>query len=403
MKKIIYIFVFISFTIISCDKNDPIVLTNQIYTQEDIKQVNILRETALNICKINVLTTCNEVKSIIDINVEFGRDEQARFRDLIGTEKSVFFSVTPQQKSPNFNSYFSRMYSSPSEDSVSAYLIDNDIQIYWPYSENWDGRQIPVITFAPLDENATEVMAYRTNKDGNIDSLIVNEDYAMKYPVWVINKNKLSYDDLPNFIKGKISKNNVIYLQISKKSEIIQRVSNELPLNDSTYVYSIYIGSMRAERQWDTWVAGGSEFKFKMVGSRKTITGVEGDYSMATVTAPAFSRKNINDKVTKSLNSLINIDWGVRETINGFALWEEDGGSASQTVKFDIGYDKIKVNGEFKIGGVDDLIYQIGLDRSSFFSINTIDQGNGMLNGFPYYSSGGVYWTMPWIITKRAY
>lgn len=401
MKKIFYIFALASiFT--SCDNEEIQKSVEPLYSQEELNLLNTLQKTALNICKMNDINACKEVKSIVELSIEYGRDEDARFRDLIGTEQSVFFKQSPQLKSPLFNRSFSKIYVSQENDSTSSYLTDNDIQIYWPYSENWDGVTIPVVTFAPLDKNVTDIMAYKMNEYGKIDSLIVNENYAKKYPVWVINKNNIAYDNLPNFSKGEVIKNDIIYLQKSKSAKIIQATNDE-PLNDSTYVYSIYIGSMRAERQWDTWIAGGSEFMFRMVGSKKTITGVEGDYSMATVCAPAFSRKDIDNKETKVLSSLINIDWGVRETLNGFALWEDDGGSATQPVKFDIGYDKIKAAAEFKIGGVDDLIYQIGWERSSWFSINKIDQGNGQVNGFSYYSSGGVYWTMPWIITKRAY
>jgi hypothetical protein len=39
-----------------------------------------------------------------------------------------------------------------SADSFLSALISSDIQIYWPYSENWDGRTLPIITFDPEDD-----------------------------------------------------------------------------------------------------------------------------------------------------------------------------------------------------------------------------------------------------------
>jgi len=391
-------------TILSCsDDNVSQVDKKEVYSKEQIKLVSTLRKTALDICLITSnKETFQEIRAIVNLNIKFGQDENARFKDLIENGQSVYYTGNQLKKAPTVNRLFTNLCQSINNDSTETFLINNNIQIYWPYSENWDESKVPVVTYEPLNKMATEVVAYKLNQNGTIDSLIVDEEYAKNNPVWVINQNNTDYDNLPNFIKGKTVKNNIIYL-IENSSKLPLNVAENLPLNDSTYVYSLYIGSMKAVKQWDTWIAGGSEFKFRMVGA-KLVGGVQStDYSMAIVSAPAFTRNDISNKKTKILNSLINIDWGIRETANGFALWEDDGGSSSQPVKFDVGYDKIKVSAEFKIGSVDDLIYQIALDRNSFFSINKVDNGNGLVDGFAYNTSGGVYWTMPWIITKRAY
>ena len=44
-----------------------------------------------------------------------------------------------------------------SADDFLAALTSSDIQIYWPYSENWDGRTMPIITFDPEDGSEVNI------------------------------------------------------------------------------------------------------------------------------------------------------------------------------------------------------------------------------------------------------
>ena len=79
-----------------------------------------------------------------------------------------------------------------SPDEFIGALESSDIQIYWPYSENWDGEEFPIITFDPLDGAETN-LGYRlkTDEDGNrtVEEVIVDEQTAMEETVWVVNRN----------------------------------------------------------------------------------------------------------------------------------------------------------------------------------------------------------------------
>lgn len=83
-----------------------------------------------------------------------------------------------------------------SEEDVDAYieaLASSDIQIYWPFSENWQGGdEIPIITFDPEDESSTNT-GYRIRRTGTgentVETVVVDEKMASETPVWVINRN----------------------------------------------------------------------------------------------------------------------------------------------------------------------------------------------------------------------
>jgi len=80
-------------------------------------------------------------------------------------------------------------------EAVQAYLdalAASDTQIYWPYSEEYDGKTLPVITFDPGGDATTNI-GYKTRVDASgkrtVEEIIVDEDYARDHPVWVVNNN----------------------------------------------------------------------------------------------------------------------------------------------------------------------------------------------------------------------
>jgi len=71
-------------------------------------------------------------------------------------------------------------------------LIESDMQIYWPYSEDWNGEDMPLVTFDPED-GAEANIGYRLviENDGSrhVEEVVVDEEMAKKVPVWVVNRN----------------------------------------------------------------------------------------------------------------------------------------------------------------------------------------------------------------------
>ena len=71
-------------------------------------------------------------------------------------------------------------------------LSESDMQIYWPYSDTWDGRSYPIVTFDP-GYGSESNYGYEIRIDAGgahvVDSVLVTEQVAMERPVWVINRN----------------------------------------------------------------------------------------------------------------------------------------------------------------------------------------------------------------------
>ena len=117
----------------------------------------------------------------------------------------------------------------------------NILQIYWPFSENWDGKTKPVISFMPEDKvQATNKAYYMDN--GELKSVEVDREYAMTHPVWIINESMLGYDNIPDF-NGKRDGN---FLNIAPRK---QNTENELQQTTRSNLFcALELSGVRALR-----------------------------------------------------------------------------------------------------------------------------------------------------------
>ena len=133
-------------------------------------------------------------------------------------------------------------------------LMDSDIQIYWPYSERWDGKSLPVITFDP--EDGTEINeGYRLMRsdDGSVqvEAVLVDETMALTEPVWVVNRNSdARYMSLEMLRKTQSEWGE------GGGSIIVRPSSSAVKSSDRTLI----LKDFTMHRNFDTWFAGASEF-----------------------------------------------------------------------------------------------------------------------------------------------
>ena len=181
-------------------------------------------------------------------------------------------------------------------------IANSNLQIYWPYSENWDGRTAPAITFAPENENQEWNYAYKKTERG-IDTIIVNEEYMMNNPVWIINTSEEQYENLPAFSKGQNSNYNTLY--INKKKDKVTSSKKNAPIP----VYSVFLGKFMSSHQYDKIWSGGSEFIIQLgniehfkIESADNLSSL--DPHIARIKVP-LSRKDIRKRRWIELNGLL--------------------------------------------------------------------------------------------------
>ena len=137
-------------------------------------------------------------------------------------------------------------------------LSSSNLQIYWPWSEKWDGKTLPVVTFDPEDESTRNIGYERvTDDEGNVflKVVLVDEEMARKRPVWVVNRNTdAGYKTIEMLLKENPSwgEGGTVTVGGGTKAAVGNR--------------SLVISDLKAYRNYDPWFAGGSEF-FVKIGS----------------------------------------------------------------------------------------------------------------------------------------
>lgn len=215
------------------------------------------------------------------------------------------------------------------EEFVSALEV-SDIQIYWPFSENWDGNQVPVITFDPLDGSETNVGYEITYEDGErtVREITVDEQMASERPVWVVNLNDDSRYTSLEIIRqtdpdwghggGSVSAGHLAPMTASSTAR-----SSDTPLK------TLVLKEFTMKRNYDSWFAGASEFFVKMGSVESFTASTEAELKLYSPTVTDFmivvKRKNVG--VPQPFNAVLVSEWTDQLESCAFLITEDDGGT----------------------------------------------------------------------------
>lgn len=212
-------------------------------------------------------------------------------------------------------------------DGFLEALSDSDVQIYWPFSEDWDGTTFPVITFDPED-GAHNNIGYRfvVDDDGSCrtEEVVVDEEMAMKEPVWVVNRNSdARYTSLemlrredPDWGEG----GGAIVVNPGGRSSVTRsdKSLRTLVLKDFTM-----------NRNYDSWFAGASEFFVKIGYVDDFTASTEAELRLYNPLVTDFmivvKRKHLG--VPQPFNAVLMSDWSEQMTSCAFMITEDDGGT----------------------------------------------------------------------------
>lgn len=249
-------------------------------------------------------------------------------------------------------------------------LSNSGLQIYWPYSENWDGKTMPVITFNPekpqsysmITEGAELNVGFMREQLPSgvwiVKEITVDEEYARTHPVWVINRNEDSAYLTPQLLEA---------LYPERFSSLTTRSASDFK--------TLVLREFKAHRNYDSWLAGGSEF-FVKCGSLNGFTAkTEEELKLFT---PSVTDLMINVKrkyVGKTLrfNTVLVSEWTPQLEECVFLMIEDDGGK--QTTWKASGLVKIKSRSygfevEIPLRRNDDLVWRGKLSSNYFEKYN---------------------------------
>lgn len=213
-------------------------------------------------------------------------------------------------------------------------LEKSDIQIYWPYSEKWNGREWPIITYDP--GNGAEVnVGYRMREksDGSkyVEEVIVDEEMAAEHPVWVVNRNDdCQYESLEMIKKRDPEWGTGGGSVVIRPSDVA--TGRSVKASSSGTVRSLVLKDFLMHRNYDCWFAGASEFFFK-VGSMENFTAsTEAELKLYNPQITDFmlvvKRNQVGQRIP--MNIMLVSQWTDQLDNIAFLLTEDDGGTRTE-------------------------------------------------------------------------
>lgn len=197
-------------------------------------------------------------------------------------------------------------------------LAESGYQIYWPYSEDWDGKSFPIITFDPgfgAETNYGFEISVDENGKRRVDSVTVTEAVAMERPVWVLNTN----DDSA-----------FTPLELVKRTKA-GNVGAEPQHKDSAAAKSrmLMLKSFTMLRNYDSWFGGASEFFVKCGSLNGFTAATEAELKLysPSVTDMMIVVKRKYKGVPLDLNSIIMTSFTNQLDQLVFLITEDDGGT----------------------------------------------------------------------------
>ena len=234
-------------------------------------------------------------------------------------------------------------------------LSASDIQIYWPFSDQWNGDAKPVITFDPGGD-ATQNEGYILEADGSVTKVLVTEEMAREQPVWVVNRNSdADYKTLemlrredPDWGQGGGS------LVVTK---------GDAPLR------TLVLRCLKARRNFDSWLAGAAELFVKMAKVENFKASTEAElrlYDPAITDFMVVVRRGQKGKEVE-LNTVLVSEWSEQLSSCGLMIIEDDGGTqtswkCSAVVKYKSQSYGFEVDLPFRTR--DDIVWRGSLTRS---------------------------------------
>lgn len=309
-----------------------------------------------------------EVHDAVSSSAGNGYDEEYLMRRLVGEPGTGVGDLPAKGTSRSYGRPLrdlikeavtaTRAGGSPAEAFLDS-LSSTDLQIYWPYSEAWDGQELPVITFDPGDLAVTNE-GYALHPDGHVEKVLVDEAMAAERPVWVVNRNsdadfkslELRRREDPSWGSG---------------GEILVRPKSTG--GEEKDVLTLVLRSFTAHRQYDSWFAGASEFFIKVGGIEDLTAATEAELRLYQPTITDFMivvRRNQLDQEL-SFNAVLISEWTEQLKNIAFMCVEDDGGTqtswkCSAVVQYNS--KKYGVELEIPLNNRDDIVWRGALSRS---------------------------------------
>lgn len=318
-----------------------------------------------------------EVLDAASVSAGNGYDEEYRMQDLFSAP-GTGVGGEPDTRAENYGTPLRDLLSravqsrfatkAGGEADAQAYLdslSSSDVQIYWPYSEAWDGSSLPVITFDPGDA-AEQNVGYAFRPDGSVEKLLVDEQMALERPVWVVNRNADAQHKTLEMLRredpswGQGGGGIVVHAPATRSGGEVQ---------------TLVLRSFKAKRQLDSWFCGAAECFIKLGAIEDLTATTEAELRLYQPAITDFMvvvrRKEVGTELP--LNTILVSEWTPQLEDCALMIIEDDGGTRTSWKCSIMGKYNSKQYGfevELPLNTRDDIVWRGKLTHSAIEKFN---------------------------------
>ena len=320
-----------------------------------------------------------EVRDAVSASTENGYDEEYTLKNLfeapgagIGSNPATRVEAYHEPLRDLLAAEVRRQYGTRGMDPEAFLdaLSASDVQIYWPFSEDFTSAEAPIVTFNPGDNSSCNV-GYLRREDGTLEEVVVDEEMAQERPVWVVNRNiDAEYQTLemrrredPDWGQG---------------GSIIVGSQSQTPTRASGKDFkTLVLRTFKSNRNFDSWLAGGSEVWVKCGAVEDFCASTDAELRLYTPSITDFlivvRRKNVGKVLT--FNAILVSEWTGMLDNCAFMMVEDDGGTqtswkCSAMVKYNSRSYGFEI--EIPLRSRDDIIWRGALTRSYIEKYNGV-------------------------------
>ena len=348
MKQLLFLALTVLSVPVSCEHvdhtgeiNDP---EARIIPLEDVAKLL----SALPI-ETDQMTEVHDAVSSSDGN---GYDEEYMMRDLLSVpgagvgDEAMGKSMSTRSYSRPLKDLIAEQLSTRTKSSDGSVLSPEEyldaleksnMQIYWPYYRNWDGKEWPIVTFDP-GNGAEANVGYRLfiDSEGNrkVEAVVVDEEIAASHPVWVVNRNSDS-----GFTSMEVHRRKDPEWGTGGGS-ITVRPSSGLGCAEASATAAAQKGAFRTlvlhdfkmRRNYDCWFAGASEFFIKCGSVEDFTASTEAELKLYSPRITDFMLVVKRSQMGKTIpmNVVLVSQWTDQMENIAFMLTEDDGGTRTE-------------------------------------------------------------------------
>ena len=302
----------------------------------------------------------------------------------------------------NANNYLSVSY-----QTLIDFIKEDNIAIYFPYSENWIGTELPTITFNTIEERDDNIAHEPIVRAGSIDgfsTVVINDTYASgTNPIWITKMRSRGGSKIEDTGDTGGGDN----LPTQRPGPVVQPVFNCNYFNDPSKFYLIQIGDFRIMKQLDPFFgfnnSGGSEIVFTKDKAIPLPTNPQqAGTSTFLINLPKVRRGQVRNWIT--VNRDIEMNWTPIETQYVYGCYERDN-TGTITIG---GTAKIKLTSALEVGvsinnaftSMNPVQYVMDWPRCDYFFFADKDNGLGKRDGWRILQQLDVEFILPYTILQ---